>query len=386
MKSILLLDGEGTQALPIARSLTQAGYRVHATFGSKLNYGYFSRYISGRHLFPHDGALYLDVLVNLLRTVKFDAVIPLSDKSAELLSRYQSVLKPYTHYVMPEYASFDAGYDKHKLMDLCQKKGYPHPRTVAIDRENIASVDLGKMEFPLLIKPNYTCGGRGMTLVNNEDELLKKYPDIYANYGACHLQNFIPAGGAQVEVQLYIDEQGQLQYSSVIHKFRWYPENGGSSCCNISEQNLHIIKICHNILQDLNWRGFADFDTIEDPRSGELLIMELNPRVPACVKTAIVSGVDWGEILVNEYLNLPRKTYLYHTGRCLRHLGFEVLWFFYSKNRFKTTPNWFRFLSKNVYYQDINGWGDPFPFFTGTIGNLIRQLSPDFRKAKSGLR
>ena len=118
MKSILLLDGEGTQALPIARSLAQTGYRVHATFGSKLNYGYFSRYISGRHLFPHDGALYLDALVNLLRTVKFDAVIPLSDKSAELLSRYQSVLKPYTHYVMPEYTSFDGGYNKDKLMDL----------------------------------------------------------------------------------------------------------------------------------------------------------------------------------------------------------------------------------------------------------------------------
>ena len=385
-KNVLLLDGDGTQTLPIPRSLFRKGYRVHATFRTKLNYGYFSRYISKRHLISSaDLQIYCDALADLLREIRFEAVIPLSDVSAELLCRYESQLKPYTHYVMPDYVAFDAGYDKHKLMILCQKKGYPHPKTVFVDREGIDAVALENLEFPLLIKPNYTCGGRGMTLVKNREELLQKYPSVHATYGDCHLQRFIPAGGAQVEVQLYVDEQGQLLYSSVIRKFRWYPENGGSSCCNISDDNPYIVGVCHRILKDLQWCGFADFDTIEDPRTGELLIMELNPRVPACVKSAVVSGLDWGEILLNEYLNRPRKQYSYRRGCYLRHLGFELLWFFHSRNRFKTNPGWFRFFGKDIYYQD-GGWDDPLPFVGGMIGNGLKLFSPTLRKSKSGLR
>jgi predicted ATP-grasp superfamily ATP-dependent carboligase len=135
----------------------------------------------------------------------------------------------------------------------------------------------------------------------------------------------------------------------------------------------------------LGWQGFADFDTIEDPKDGNLKIMELNPRVPACVKVAVKSGIDWGNILVDETLGNSHKKYDYVTGKKLRHIGFEVLWFFYSKNRFKNKPNWFNFFDKNLSFQDFS-WKDPLPFFFGTIGNIQKQLSPEFRRSKSGTR
>ncbi len=174
--------------------------------------------------------------------------------------------------------------------------------------------------------------------------------------------------------------------SSVIKKYRWYPENGGSSCCNVSAINTKIVNICYSILRDLGWKGFADFDTIEDPRTGELLIIEINPRVPACVKSAFVSGVNWADIIVSEYLGKSHKQYQAKEGIYLRHLGFECLWFAYSKNRFKTTPNWFNLIGSNIYYQDMSGWDDPMPFLVGSFGNFMKQISPEFRKAKNGTR
>ena len=51
-------------------------------------------------------------------------------------------------------------------------------------------------------------------------------------------------------------------------------------------------------MRDFNRREkYDDFDAIEDPDTGELLIMEINPRVPACIQMAMVSGINWAEII-----------------------------------------------------------------------------------------
>ena len=113
--------------------------------------------------------------------------------------------------------------------------------------------------------------------------------------------------------------------------------------------------------------------------------MEVNPRVPACVKSAFESGIDWADVIVCEYLKKPHTTYEMSREVYLRFLGVEILWFLKSKNRWKTFPNWFKFWGRNIFYQDMSDWSDPLPFICGTIGNIIKQFSPKFRKAKSGI-
>ena len=306
--------------------------------------------------------------------------------NTKLLSKYKDELLHFTRFVVPDDETFERGFDKHKLMEVCQLHGYPHPATAIVHQGKLDEVDLSSLTFPILIKPNHTAGGRGMTLVQTPAELKDVFPPIYEQYGDCHLQSYIPPGGAQVEVQLYVDEKKNLVNSSVIYKYRWYPENGGSSCCAKSVKNDKIVEMLYRLLLDIGWVGFADFDTIEDPRTGELLIMELNPRYPACVKAAFEAGVDWAEIVLNDYLGLQQKTYGYKENEFLRHLGFEVLWFFYSKNRWLTKPNWFKLIGRHIHYQDMSDWTDPMPFFKGLLGNIKKQMSPEFRQTKSGTR
>lgn len=358
MGRILLLNGDSTQALPLSRSLKKMGYDVDVVQYTKWGYGSSSRFVNRKFLFLkyEDLEEYHDFLLSILKE-GYDTIIPCDDYGAMLLSKYKNEFSRFTTYKIPDYDVFERGYDKHSLMELCQLKGYPHPRTFLVDGGSLEGVDLDNLPYPLLIKPNHTCGARGMTYVRTRAELEEKFPLIYEAYGNCHLQQYIPAGGHQVEVQLYVGDKGELLQASVIKKYRWYPENGGSSCCNASVINPKIVDICYNILKDLDWTGFADFDTIEDPRTGELLIMEINPRVPACVKSAFISGIDWADIIVNEYLNKPHKQYRAKEGYFLRHFGFECLWFVYSKNRFKTKPNWFRLFGSKIYYQDMSRVG-----------------------------
>ncbi len=385
---VLLLYGDGTQAIPVVKELRKAGNIVDAVGESKYGYGSNSRYLNKFYLYEDVGDVdkYYLYLIDLLKKEKYDAVIPMRDENTKLLSKYRDELLAYTRFLVPDDETFERGFDKHKLMDICQKNGYPHPQTIIVDGGSLDEVNINDLIFPVLIKPNHTAGGRGMTLVQDKEELKDKFFSIYQKYGACHLQTYIPAGGAQVEFQLYIDENKQLVNSSVIYKFRWYPENGGSSCCAKSVKNDAVVQMLYHLLLDIGWVGFADFDTIEDPRTGELLIMELNPRLPACVKAVFEAGINWAEIILNGYLGLPQKSYEYKEGEYLRHLGFETLWFFYSKNRWKTKPNWFKLIGKHIHYQDMSDWTDPIPFIKGSLGNIKKQMSPDFRESKSGTR
>lgn len=385
MSKVLILDN-GTQGYITVQSLKKVGHTVNLLYRISHNYADDSKYLDWKYKTEatYESNEYLELVKKIIIERQIEVIIPMSDLSSMFLSRNKKKLQSQVKYVLPDIDVFERGYDKNSLMALCAKNGYPHPQTIN-DVTDISWIKKENLHFPLLIKPNHTCGGRGMTLARNYEELVEKFPRIYQQYGDCHLQEYIPQGGTQVEVQLYINEHKDLVESSVIYKYRWYPENGGSSCCATAVKNDAIVDTCYRLLKDIGWVGFADFDTIEDPRTGELLIMELNPRVPACVKAAVKSGTDWPNIIVSAYLGKPYQNKAFKKGILLKHLGMEALWFIYSKNRFKTKPSLFNVLGKDVYFQDLD-WCDPIPFIKGSWHNFLQQLNPSFRKSKSGTR
>lgn len=382
-KSVLLFDGGGTQTLPIAKSLSKDKYNVHAFYNKKWTYGYGTKYIHNKVLIPssvYSEDNYLEFMIDYLERNKIDIIIPLGDVSANFLSKNKDRLASYSNFIIPDYEIFKKGYDKNELMRICEINNFPHPRTIDLTSKSIDSID--ESIFPAMLKPNYTTGGRGMVKVNNRDELMQVYKEIKSVYGNCHLQEFISPGGKQIKVQLFVNDKSELLYSSVIYKQRYYPISGGSSCCNITIDDSNLVAICYDVLRAIKWIGFADFDLIEDPKDSKLKIMEINPRIPACIKSAIESGIDYGIIIAEYSLEKRTRTYNYSSGKSLRHFGFDFLWFLSSPNRFNSSPNWFNFFKKGLSFQDIS-LSDPLPFFYGTIGNFINVLNPAFRKSKS---
>lgn len=392
MKKVLILDGGAAHAMAIAECLKGSGYYVAIICSSKNEYGYHSKFIDERHLGPdsHNPG-YAEFMLEFLAKHKFDVLIPTSDASAEFMSFHKEELEKLTGVLMPSRDVFEKGYNKNNLMTICRDNGFPHPKTIDLNGLNPYDMqqfgkteDLKSFPYPGLLKPNLTSGGRGMTLVNSLAELLEIYPAIHKQYGECHLQQFIKEGGRQVKVQVMTDTNGDVTYSSVIWKQRYYPVNGGSSCCNVTIDDPEIAQICGNVLKAIGWIGFADFDLIEDTQTKQLLIMEINPRIPACIRSAFKSGMDYATMIADMTLGQPLRKYKYISGKRLRHLGFDVLWFIQSPNRFKSTPSWFSFFGKDLYYQD---WikGDFSAFFWGTWGNFKKQMNPEFRKSKSGV-
>lgn len=372
MTNILIL-GSGTQCLAIVQALNNVDCHINLLYSKKNNYGDVSRHINKKFVATDKigSAAYLKQLELIIKEENVDVIIPMGDVTAEFLSRHKQELLEVAKFQIPDYADFIRGYDKNQLLKLCQEGNYPHPKTL-----DLSSVDLGKdadvlnFPYPAMLKPNLTTGGRGMVKIENYEKLQNVYPSLHEQYGDYHLQQFIKPGGRQVKVQLYINPEKELVASSVIEKKRWYPVQGGSNCCAVTIKDDSLVDMCYHILLDLNWLGFADFDLIEEPDTHQLLVMEINPRVPACIKSPIAAGLNWGQVFVDSCLGKTKQEYTYKKGVVLRHLGFDILWFIKSPNRWKSKPSWFRFFGKNIYYQDMSDWTDPKPFFEGTWNNI----------------
>ncbi len=376
--AIVLVVDSGTQGLAMISSLKGCGNKVFLAYSEKHNYADNSRYVDKKFFLDciEDNKVYLQKLKAIIKAEGVDVIIPMGDRAAKTLSYYKDELLKWTKFDVPNYDYFMNGYDKNKLLTLCYNNGYPHPKTIDMSSIKVESLsELRDFPYPAMLKPNITTGGRGMVKINNYGELQNVYPALLEKYGDYHLQQFIKLGGRQVKVQLYLNSEKELVASSVIEKRRWYPVQGGSNCCALTIKDDSLVDMCYHILLDLNWLGFADFDLIEDPDTHQLLVMEINPRVPACIKSPIAAGLNWGQVFVDSCLGETKQEYSYREGVVLRHLGFDLLWFIKSQNRWKSKPSWFNFFGNDIYYQDMSDWKDPRPFIAGTWNNIKKLLT-----------
>ena len=386
MSRILLLAGHTIQALPVMRSLKRSGHEVVIECETKDSYGYHSRYADVKDLkpeFDYDSPEYLDFVLGCIDQYDIDILLPLFDLSAEFVSRNSIALRERVSFAAPPYGIFMNGYRKDLLMELCRQHGYPHPKSMPITPGNVAQC-VAYTGFPALIKPDITTGGRGMTLVRSAVEIERLLPGIIEGYGSCTLQEFIPPGGRQFKAHHFRTASGRCHGSAVVEKLRYYPVTGGSSCCNRTIDSPEISRMTAEILHRLDWQGFADFDLIEDPRDGSLRIMEINPRFPASIKSAFRAGVDYASLYVDYCLGNPLQEYVCRSDVYLRHLGFDLLWFIKSPERFRSSPSWFRFFGREVYYQD-GELLDPMPLLFGTLSGVKKMMDENFRKSKSGV-
>ena len=239
------------------------------------------------------------------------------------------------------------------------------------------------MKYPALIKPSVSNGARGIVKVENESELLEKAPDIIRGYGECALQEFIDNPSHYYNAMLYRYEDGSWNEIVIIKITRFYPIKGGSSSFCTTIQNPEIERICKNLLEKLNWIGFADFDILEKG-NGDYRIIEINPRVPASVHAAYISGVDYGRIMVADLLENRKIQMKYTSGKQLRFLGLDIAWFLASPNRFRCEPSWFKLFGKDLHYQE-GGIKDWKAMMYSIWSGIKKQLSPSFRKAKAGM-
>lgn len=378
----VVLFGGGLQTLSLARGLKQHNNEI-VSIGDSHSVGKFSRYVDKFVVFDITKDT-LEALIEYIKKWSIEVIIPTEDEYAKWLSDNKNIIESATNakcaVVGP--ALFNKVINKSLLIEECKKANVPHPKTLQITGSNIIEV-AAEIEFPALIKPDVSNGSRGICKVDNIHQLSELSIEITKQFGSCSLQEFIDQPGHYYNVMLYRYNDGEFGPYVATKITRFYPIKGGSSsfCTTIKDDKL--VEICKTLLDHLKWSGFADFDVLEKG-SGDYRIIEINPRVPASLHAALVSGIDFGQMIVDDLISNKRNDAIYTPGEQLRFLGLDIAWFLSSPNRFRVRPSWFKFFGKHMHYQE-GGLKDFKAMVYSILQGIRKQMSPSFRKAKAGM-
>lgn len=377
---VLVIDGGSRQSLPIIRHFHEKGCIVTAYCSSRLDVGYNYRYADRKILRTIDYEnedLTWKGIYDEVKTGQYDLVIPMIDCFATILSKHKDELSKYATIYVNDWNIYSKAIDKLQTMSLCMDNNIPCPRTAIV--KNADEIKEDEWTYPLVIKPRTGMGAKGFNVAHNRKELLEHFVLTEKKFGPSLIQEYIPQTGAQYQVELLIDKNGDCKAFVLMDKVRWYPLIGGSSTMNVTLHDDKIKDICLKLMKAINWRGYASLDVIRDPRTGEAKIMEINPRMNGTAKICFECGVNLAEIILQDAFDDDVSDMQdYQDGIGLRYFHMDVLWFLKSKERFKCKPSWFSM--KNTT-DEIFEWRDLRPGIVFTLTSVKRLLS-DGKKRK----
>lgn len=370
-KSVLLLEAYTRQVLPIAKGFHRLGWRVLTLNSSRLDLGNATRYADRKIIVDsailEDETWLMATIDVLLETEKIDLIVPLSDFSANTLSKNKERLSGKVRMAVNDPDVFSLAYDKLRTMELCQALGVPCPAT-PLSPSSVNEIEA--LGYPLVAKPRSACGSIGFHVIPNGKELVRFMTDQGDSLSTYLFQQYIPASGTQYNAHLFLNEAHQVQTAIVAEKVRFFPIDGGASTFCRTVNRPDIVKTCEKLLTAMKWVGYCDVDLILDPRDQQAKVIEVNARISANVMLCFQSGADIAGQIAQCYCGEDVTAYPPPEKEArLRCLHTDLLWFLKSPKRFSSDPSWFSF--RNTKDQ-IFALSDPLPFFTFSLQSMFR--------------
>jgi predicted ATP-grasp superfamily ATP-dependent carboligase len=227
-------------------------------------------------------------------------------------------------------------------MLLAERLGIPHPRTAVVAEAKAArtfAVGLGR---PVVIKPRGSSGGRGMAYPPSGEDVADAWTAVHAGYPYPLVQERIPSG-PRYGVCVLVDRSGRAVASFVQKELRHFPVRDGMSTLQESVWRPDLVDQALALLRTIGWYGLAEVEFMEDPRTGQALFLEINPRFWASLRLAVVCGVDFPFLLYLVGRGRPViPTHEYAVGRrCRWLLPGDVLHFLANPDRLHLDPPFF---------------------------------------------
>ena len=380
---VLLLDGHTVQVLSVLKALTRTNFFITVFCETRISYGYASRYAHMKVLCPKvkkNEIVFLSFLKSFLSVSPQEIIIPLFDDSALLMNEHRDEFESSgVKIALPECGLFRLAFNKSLLMNFCKENNFSHPATEILNKDNLKKAG-EKIGFPSLIKPVSSSGANGIVYLDSMAELENVFLKTEEQYGPAILQRYICHEGYYYNAMIYRSKEGIFSKVVIIRIRRYFPIKGGTGSFSETVEYPEIELLCKRILERMGWCGFADLDIITDKFTNEPCLIEINPRMPACIHASLVSGINFPLIIINDALGIPIPAARYHMNKKIRYLAMDFLWFIFSKERFKSNPSWFRFRDRDLFYQD--GCEEIMPMIAGILMGLKKYMSKEYRQSK----
>lgn len=217
-------------------------------------------------------------------------------------------------FIGPRTSSIILMGDKARARETMHNIGVPVLPGTSIIRNAKEAIEFArKVDFPLIIKATSGGGGKGMRVVNNEEELQKclstAKAEAKSSFGddRIYIEKFL-ARSKHIEFQIIADE-----YGNVLHL--------GERDCSVQRRNQKLIEespsvAVNNKLRkemgeaavrgslNTDYTGVGTIEFLLDQDTGKFYFMEMNTRIQVeHPVTEMVTGID----LVKEQIKISNK-------------------------------------------------------------------------------
>lgn len=367
--TVIVTNAKNRIAYNIVRSLGQKGINVITSDSNKTAMSFSSRYSNSNFIYPSPFNInhteFVDCMINEIIKHKARVLIPVLEETY-LVSKYKKEFLKHTALVVPDYDQILLAHNKDKWEKIANDLNIRTPVTYNIEELKSGKYILGKLPYPLLIKPKQGGGGWGINQINSEKELeiyLSKDSYLERHWERFYIQEKID--GHTVCVAMLFNK-GKLRAKVAYKQLREYPVKCGQATMRISINSPHAEGNLQLLLEHLLWHGVCQADFIIEKDTGLPYLVDLNPRFWGSLIQGIASGVDFPFLYYQIALEGDVKPVLqFRTNVITRWIGGDLCTFFPS---IKVAPNKFKFVKDFLYpssdkvFKDDFSFNDPFPF------------------------
>jgi len=184
--------------------------------------------------------------------------------------------------------SLDMAEDREKFDAALEKLGVARPRGHAAKTFREARAVAREIGFPVLVRPSYVLGGRGMEIVYNEGQLASYVESAPPITPGSPLLVDKYMRGREVEVDAAFDGDDILIPGIFEHVERAGIHSGDSISVYPTqtlapEMEARIVAVTEAIARELGIRGLINIQFVIPEGTDELLILEANPRASRTV-------------------------------------------------------------------------------------------------------
>lgn len=298
MGSVFVLDSHSNQGLVSIRSLGSRGLDVATGSPYRLNGGRFSKYVTRYLTYPDPGTdpdRFVRTICEELGRNDYEMLLPIKEATVQAVGEHRERFEQYTTIPPPSYEKLQLGLDKRRTIDAAREFDVPHPKTV-VASETTVDMAGDVLGYPVVVKPAYGDGGRGVSICDSRAELERRLQQPRPDHGSVLLQEWIPNGGERGVYTLY-NRSGELSAVTVQHRLRSSPPEGGASTYRETVRDPGLVSLADRFLSALDWQGAAMAEFRIDARTDEPKLMEINPRLWGSLALSVHAGVDFPSLL-----------------------------------------------------------------------------------------
>jgi len=184
--------------------------------------------------------------------------------------------------------SLDMAEDREKFDAALEKLGVARPRGYGAKTFREARAIAREVGFPVLVRPSYVLGGRGMEIVYNEGQLASYVESAPPITPGAPLLIDKYMRGKEVEVDAVFDGDDILIPGIFEHVERAGIHSGDSISVYPTQtvgdaMEARIVAVTEAIARELGIRGLINIQFVIPEGTDELLIIEANPRASRTV-------------------------------------------------------------------------------------------------------